>query len=140
KIDRPLGLFLDGLASVKQRKILPIAPHPGQVAVVRVIRIAGLAGMIYSPRVVPVTNVDYHAHRRSVDLPEVSGLVRRLAGHEGAAIFLDRADIDLCTAGFVNDPGEGMFAEIVMQLAPLPLLCIRALQLFHLLVSRTKTR
>src|SRR5215471_12650399 len=96
--------------------------------------------MIYSPRVVPVTNVDYHAHRRPGDLPEVARPVRRLAGHEGAAIFLDRADIDLCPTGFVNDPGERMFAEIVVQLAPLPLFCIRALQLFHLLVSRTKTR
>src|SRR5262249_34407555 len=140
KGDGLLGLFLNRLAAIEQREILAVAPHLRQVAVMRALGIAGLAWMIYSPRIVPIADIDYDAHRRPTSLSEITGLVRRLARNERAAVLWNRADIDPCASGVVDNPRERMFAEVVVQLAPLPLCCIRALQPFHLFVSRPEAR
>ena len=69
-------------------------PRRGEVAVVRARRVARLSGGVHGARVVPVADVDHHAERRAVLLPEVAGAVRRLVRRVGAAALRHRADVE----------------------------------------------
>src|SRR5215467_16037310 len=94
-------LFLHSLAAIEQGKILAVAPHRCEVAVMRAIGIAGLPWMIDGSRVIPVPDVHYHPHRRSAGLAEVAHPVRRLARHEWTAVLWERAYVDLGAGSLV---------------------------------------
>ena len=72
ELDPLLCRVLHCFPAVQQREVFAIAPHLCQVPIVRAIWIAGLAGVVDSPRIVPIAYINYNAYRRTRHLTKIA--------------------------------------------------------------------
>ena len=135
KTDSLFCCLLYRLPRIQQGKIRSCGPHGRQIAVVRTVLIPGFSGIIHCARIVPIAYVQHHAHRRSAQLQKIARAVGRRVHGKGATTGFERSDIQLLLLCFIHYPREGMFTEVVVQLAPSPLAGVRPLQRFHLCVG-----
>src|SRR5712692_1242778 len=94
--------------------------------------------MIYSARVVPVSNVDDQSGRWTAGLPKITHTVTRGVGCGAAAVLFDWPDIEFGACCFVDECGKWMLTEIVVKFSPFPLLGVSALERLHFAIGGRK--
>ena len=120
KCDPLLRRFLDRLAAIKQREILFLLPERRQIAIMRAVGVAGLAGGIDGAGGIPVADIDHHLERPAGGDPEIIRTVSRGVGRETAAALRERSDIQHLLFLRAQDGGQRVFEIAMVKVGPFP--------------------
>src|SRR4030095_6029471 len=97
-----------------------------------VLDISGLSRMVHRSRIVPVSHVNDDAEGRASGLPEIRKTIGGLVGRKLTAVLCNGANVEFRAHRLIDDSGERMLIEVVVQLAPLPHFRIAPLQFLSL--------